>query len=109
MALSGTAAGTYTVFDGGTGLTDKDMVHLELYMNRGLSVDESTGVSIENGVVKVTITGTASSEVYTLTWDGTDGESWSNSAVTAWTRDGQTKERFSQGDHVVFDGQEVLW
>ena len=105
MALSGTAAGTYTVFDGGTGLTDKDMVHLELYMNRGLSVDESTGVSIENGVVKVTITGTASSEVYTLTWDGTDGESWSNSAVTAWTRDGQTKERFSQGDHVVFDGQ----
>ena len=74
-------------------------------MNRGLSVDKSTGVSTENGVVKVTITGTASSDVYTLTWDGTDGESWSNSTVTAWTRDGQTEERFSQGDHVVFNGQ----
>lgn len=109
MALSGTVAGTYAVFDGGTGLTDKDMVFLELYMNRGLSVDKSTGVSIENGVVKVTITGTASSDVYTLTWDGTDGESWSNSTVTAWTRDGQTESASPRGIMWCLTGREVLW
>ena len=110
MALSGTAAGTYTVFDGGTGLTDKDMVHLELYMNRGLSVDESTGVSIENGVVKVTITGTASSEVYTLTWDGTDGGKLEQQRCNCLDSGRTDKGALLSGGIMwCLTGREVLW
>lgn len=107
LALSGTATGTYTVFDGGTGLTDTSNIKLDLFMNRGLSVDETSGISIENGVVKVTVTGAASTETFTLTWNGADGETWSNTQVTAWSRTGVAEERFSQGDQVVFNGQGV--
>lgn len=105
LALSGTATGTYTVFDGGTSLTDTSNIKLDLFMNRGLTVDETSGISIENGVVKITVTGAASTETFTLTWNGVDDEVWANNQVTAWSRIGVAEERFSQGDQVVFNGE----
>lgn len=104
LSLVGGSAGTYTVFNGGTGLTDASNIDLALYLNRGLGYDAATGLTIAGGVVQVTLTGEASTENYDLTWAGETNETWSNNAVEAWEGDAGSGNRFSAGDRVIFNG-----
>lgn len=104
LTLQGGEGGTYTVFNGGAELVDKSLIDLELFLNRGVAFDAETGLNIVGGQVQITLTGTASTDNYDLTWAGEAGETWSNTAVEAWEGDDQAGGRFSAGDRVFFNG-----
>ena len=90
--------GTYNLFQGAAGLT-ADNVHLNAMLERGKTATVSVS---DTGLVSVTVGGTASTDVYSLTWkvDG-ENDTWAESTLQNWTGgDG----RFSDGDTVTFAG-----
>lgn len=94
----GAEDGTYNLFQGAAGLT-VDNVHLDTLLERGKTATVSVS---DTGLVSVTVGGTASTDVYNLTWN-VDGEdnTWAVSTLQNWTGGDQ---RFSNGDTVTFAG-----
>ncbi len=94
----GAEDGTYNLFQGAAGLT-VDNVHLNTLLERGKTAIVSVS---DTGLVSVTVGGTASTDVYNLTWN-VDGEdnTWAVSTLQNWTGGDQ---RFSNGDTVTFAG-----
>lgn len=99
LTLAGLTAGEYSVFQGASSLTAQQ-VKTELLLDRGFEAN----VTVNNGLVKVQITGSASSEHKDLVWN-TSGVSdeWVSGTVQNWTAGGAA-DRFSTGDNVTFSG-----
>ncbi len=101
LSANASTAGTFVVFSGDINLS-KDNIDFNIYLDRGLTFDADSGLTVNGGQVSVTVGGTATTERFDLVWAGDAGEVWSNSTVQAWT--GADDQRFSTGDNVTFDG-----
>jgi autotransporter-associated beta strand protein len=122
LTLNANAAGEFDVFQGASSLNDLSVFHLDTQLLRGLTLDSTT---LENGLLKVTITGEATP--LELTWNGTADEvsgnnalravgeaststtTWygSDSSVTNWTSSGED-QHFQVGDKVTFNDDAAI-
>jgi autotransporter-associated beta strand protein len=95
MNITVTEAGTFTVFEGASSITDWEFN----FTNLGRGYTATTSLSSNNVIVTI-----AGDGYIDLVWNGT-GDKWQASdTLTDWSlKDGTTNQYFATGDSVTFD------